>query len=69
MTIVGSMAADRQVWCQRNSWELASYQKVGGKEKDSRPAVGFWNLKANPQWQTFYNKATPPNLSQNISTD
>jgi hypothetical protein len=28
--------------------------------------LGFWNLKAHPQWHTSSSKATPPNPSQAV---
>jgi hypothetical protein len=38
-------------------------RKMGGREHAHRePAMGFWNLKAHPQWLTS-SKAIPPNLS------
>jgi hypothetical protein len=31
------------------------------------PCMSFWNLKAQAQWHTAFNKATPPNPSNPFS--
>jgi hypothetical protein len=34
------------------------------RDRDRAWSVGFWKLKARPQWHTPSNKATHPSLSQ-----
>ena len=56
------MAAYRQTWCWRRSWEfyiLICRQRDEGN--DIKHGLSIWNLKAYPQRHIFSNKATPSN--------
>lgn len=61
MTII---AGRRQAWCWSSSWEV--YILWVGKEKETEPGMGFWNLKAYCQWHIFSNKTTHPNNSHTV---
>jgi hypothetical protein len=55
---VWSMLVCRQTWCWRTSWEFPIQMCRQQEWPDSRPDLGFWNLKSYPQWHTSSHKAT-----------
>lgn len=58
--MVGRMVSRRQTRCWRGGWEF--YIQIGKHQEervDTRPNLGFWDLKTHPQWHTTFHKATP----------
>lgn len=48
---------------RRISWELIYHRQQGSrKRKTLNLEWAFWNLKANPDWHTLFNVATPHTL-------
>jgi hypothetical protein len=69
--MVGSMAAGKQIWGWRSSWELHPHLQAAGRESVRLALALAFDLKAQPhslyhlkptssKWHISSNKATPP---------